>query len=288
MFKKAKRKSVKIKLAVTGPSGSGKTYSALKLARGLGEKIAVIDTENGSASLYSDQFEFDVSELHPPFSTEKYIEAIEMAEKCEYDVLIIDSISHEWSTLLDQKTYADSKGGNSFTNWAAFTPRHNKFLSAFLNSKLHIICCIRSKQEYILASNDRGKQVPQKIGLQPIQREGIEFEFTTVFDISMNHEASVSKDRTNIFKDDVFKITEETGQKIKEWLESAPEKIFEFDTLKFLQNIDECMTIEQLKKVLEDNWPEISKRYDKDRLVEHYNCAKKALQDKGEVKNMEF
>jgi hypothetical protein len=223
-FKKAQRKKVKIKLGITGPSGSGKTYSALEIATGLGGKIAVIDTENGSASLYSDRFEFDTLELRAPFTTEKYIEAINDAVKAGYDVLIIDSLSHAWNGeggILDRKGAMDSRGGNSFTNWAKFTPEQEKFISALLHSDIHLIAAIRSKQDYVLTDNGKGKSAPQKVGLAPVQREGMEYELSVVFDVAMNHEAQTSKDRTGLFVDKIFKITQETGKQIKAWLDSG-------------------------------------------------------------------
>lgn len=224
MFKKAQKKFVNLKVAITGPSGSGKTYSALRLAHGLGQKIAVIDTENGSAALYSDKFEFDTVEIAPPFFTEKYIDAIKMAEKMGYDVLVIDSISHAWASeggLLSQKEQADSRGGNSYTNWAGITKKHEVFKNAFLHANIHIICTMRSKQEYVMEANDKGKMAPKKVGLAPIQRDGMEYEFTTVFDVAMNHEAGASKDRTGLFADKFFKITEDTGAEFKQWLSTA-------------------------------------------------------------------
>jgi hypothetical protein len=224
MFKKAQRKKVKIKLGITGPSGSGKTYSALEIATGLGGKIAVIDTENGSASLYSDRFEFDAMELRAPFTTEKYIEAINDAVKAGYDVLIIDSISHAWNGeggILDRKNQVDARGGNSFTSWSKFTPEQEKFISALLQSDIHLIAAIRSKQDYVLSDNGKGKTAPQKIGLAPVQREGMEYELSVVFDVAMNHEAQTSKDRTGLFVDKIFKITQETGKQIKAWLDSG-------------------------------------------------------------------
>lgn len=225
MFVKAERKRAKLKIGITGPSGSGKTYSGLLLAKGIGSKIAVIDTENGSASLYSDKFQFDVLELAPPFSTEKYIEAIKGAEKAGYDVILIDSISHAWAGeggLLEQKEQLDSRGrGNSYTNWADITKKHEKFKSALLQADIHLIATMRSKQDYVLQADDKGKQSPKKVGLAPIQRDGMEYEFTTVFDIAMNHEAEASKDRTGLFSDKLFKITEETGEEFKKWLMTA-------------------------------------------------------------------
>jgi len=211
-------------MAITGPSGSGKTLSALKLAAGLGKKIAVIDTENGSASLYSDHAGFDVLELAPPFTTERYIEAIEAAEKSGYDVLVIDSITHAWAGeggLLEQKEQLDARGkGNSYTNWGLITKKHEAFKSAMLHSPLHIIATMRSKQDYMLVDKN-GKQVPQKVGMAPIQRDGMEYEFTLVFDVAMNHEAEASKDRTGLFAGSIHKISEETGRRIAQWLSSA-------------------------------------------------------------------
>jgi hypothetical protein len=223
MFQQAKRQQAFLKMALTGPSGSGKTMSALLMASGLGSKIAVLDSENGSASLYSSVVDFDTAPLSPPFTTEKYIQAIQFAEKNGYDVLIIDSLTHAWSGpggLLEQKEQMDSRGGNSFANWAKITPKHNALMSAILHSKVHVIATMRSKQDYVLADKN-GKQVPQKVGLAPQQREGAEYEFTTVLDIAMNHEAESSKDRTGLFDGKLFKITKETGIALKNWLDSA-------------------------------------------------------------------
>lgn len=227
MFKKAHRQRVKLKLAITGPSGSGKTYSALRLATGIGGRIAVVDTENGSASLYSDRFEFDVMELKSPYTVPKFIEAVEVAVKEGFDILILDSISHQWrgeGGILSKKEQLDARGGNSFANWAKMTPEQEKFVSqAITNSNIHVIATIRSKQDHALVEGDKGKQKVQKLGLAPIQREGIEYEFTTVFDVAMNHEAATSKDRTGLFMDRVFQITEETGEELRTWLLTAKE-----------------------------------------------------------------
>lgn len=225
-FKKAERKQIFLKLAITGPSGSGKTFSALRLATGLGKnkKIAVIDTENGSASLYSDRFEFDVLEIGPPYSVEKYIKAMQDAVNEKYDVLIVDSITHQWKGeggILNKKEQMDARGGNGFTNWAKLTPEQEKFVATLLHSKIDLIATIRSKQEYAMATDDKGKAKVQKLGMAPIQREGMEYEFTTVFDVAMNHEAETSKDRTGLFADKIFQITEETGTTLDKWRSSG-------------------------------------------------------------------
>lgn len=224
-FKKAERKQAKLKIAITGPSGAGKTYSALEIAKGLGKKIALIDTENESASLYADRFEFDTLVIAPPYTIKKYAEAIKMAETAKYDVLIIDSISHAWAGeggLLAKKESLDASGkGSSYTNWASITKEQEQFKAALLNSQIHLICTMRSKQDYILEINDKGKSAPKKVGMAPIQRDGMEYEFTTVFDLSMKHEAQASKDRTGLFDGQIFIPTPETGKQFTDWLAGA-------------------------------------------------------------------
>ncbi len=220
MFKKATRKGSYIKLAITGPSGSGKTYSALRLARGLvpNGKIALIDTENESASLYSTEFDFDVAGVEAPYTIEKLINPVKYVLNNQYDVLIIDSATHFWNGVLEHKNQLDKRGGNSFTNWNEANKNYDLMIRAILFSKIHVIVCMRSKMEYILEANDKGKQVPKKVGMAPICRDGMEYEFTTVFDLDSNHQAVASKDRTQIFRDKIFVITEETGSQLRQWL----------------------------------------------------------------------
>lgn len=222
-FKKANKRKVYLKLAITGPSGSGKTYSALRLASGIKEnaKIAVIDTENGSASLYADHFNFDVWDIDNKFNHTEYLQAITESEKAGYDVLIIDSASHFWEAILEQKQKMDDRGGNSYTNWGKAGAIFKKILDAVLFSKMHVIACMRSKMEYVLEKDAKGRQVPKKVGLAPIMRDGIEFEFTTVFELDMQHRAQASKDRTQLFQDQIFLIEESTGQKLIEWRDSG-------------------------------------------------------------------
>ena len=225
-FHKAEKKKAWLKLALCGPSGSGKTYSALTLAKGLKRNIAFIDTENSSASLYADKFEFDTLEIDPPYTIEKYAQAIKVAccNDKNYGVLIIDSLTHAWAGeggLLAKKEAMDSMGGNSFTNWGKISKEHELLKARILAADIHIIATMRSKQDYVLQTNDKGKQVPIKVGLAPIQRDGMEYEFTTVFDIAMNHFAQVSKDRTGLFDGQLFQITEETGNLYLDWLNAA-------------------------------------------------------------------
>lgn len=228
MFQKATRKKVKLKIAITGPSGSGKSYSALRLATGLGGKIAFLDTENSSGSLYSDKFDFDAMDMHPPYLVTKYIEGINGAVSGGYDTLIIDSLSHAWAGeggILHRKNDFDLQGkGNSYTNWQKFTKEQDLLNSKILNSPINIIVTMRSKQDYSLVEDEKGKMRPQKLGLAPIQRDGMEYEFTTVFDIQMSHRAESSKDRTGLFTDQIFQVTEDTGKILKEWVQSAKQE----------------------------------------------------------------
>ena len=227
-FKKAKRSLSKLRLALQGASGSGKTYGALLLAKGLGGRIAVIDTERGSASLYADlpgMPAFDVLELGEPFTPEKYIEAIKAAENAGYDVLIIDSMTHEWSGTGGCLELWDSVAktrfrGNTWSAWSEITPRHRKFVDTMLQSKCHIIATMRSKTETVQTENDKGRKTVLKLGMKAEQRDGMDYEFTVVFDLNQDHIADASKDRTAMFTDPV-KIDESIGQKISAWLSSA-------------------------------------------------------------------
>jgi len=225
-FKKAERKKSKLRLALSGPSGSGKTYGALAIAKGLGGRTAFIDTENGSASLYSDNFDFDVIELQPPYTPERFIELINEAEKEGYDNLIIDSITHEWGGSggcldINEKLAQASFKGNTWSAWSKTNERHRAFVDRIVQSPLHIISTMRSKTETSqIEQNGRKKVV--KLGMKSEQRDGMEYEFTVVFDIVHDgNMATVSKDRTQMFLGDPFVISEETGKQLKGWLDTG-------------------------------------------------------------------
>lgn len=215
-FKTATKSQAKARILFSGASGSGKTTAALKLASSIGKKIAVIDTEAGSASLYADQYSFDVLELSPPYEPERFIEAIAAAEDAGYDVIVLDSITHEWSGpggCLEIKT----KMGDRFQDWAKVTPRHDKFIQAMMRSKAHIIATVRAKQGYSM--DERGKV--QKQGMDPQQRDGIDFEFTICWNINAQHLADAQKDRTRLFDGKPEIITTDTGKRLMEWLNSG-------------------------------------------------------------------
>lgn len=245
IFKPAQLTKAKLRLAITGPSGGGKTYSALAIASAFPGKIAIIDTEEGSSPIAIRRLQLDTGEtlgasvetLGPPFTTERYIALIKGAENEGYTTLIIDSITHAWigvGGLLDQQNrFAKKQGVNEYTAWRDITPKHNAFVDAMLQSKCNIIATMRSKQDHILEENSRGKMVPKKVGMAPIQRPGMDYEFTVCFDMTMEHYAVVSKDRTGLFDGEAPSIpTKETGAALYDWLESgadapAPEPISE-------------------------------------------------------------
>jgi hypothetical protein len=200
-LQQANRKNAKIKMALQGPAGSGKTMGALIIAFGLcgdWSKIAVIDTENHSSELYAHLGNFQVLHLERPFSPERYIEAIKVCEQAAIEVIIIDSISHEWEGIGGILELHSNMMGNSYTNWAKLTPRHNLFVQNILQSPIHIIGTIRAKQEYVL-SEKNGKQVPEKVGMKGITRDGMDYEFTLVFELDIKNNLIATKDRTSLF-----------------------------------------------------------------------------------------
>jgi len=218
----SERKKARIKMALQGTAGSGKTYSSLLLAQGLANgdfsKVAIIDTENGSADLYAHLGQYNVLTLTPPFTPETYIKAIDLCVKSGMEVIILDSISHCWDYLLE---YHASLAGNSFANWAKITPRQKAFVDKLLQAEAHIITTMRTKQDYVLNQKD-GKYVPEKVGLKAVQRDGLDYEFTLVFEVDIKHFSLASKDRTGLFMGKPeFVINTATGEKILEWCNSG-------------------------------------------------------------------
>jgi hypothetical protein len=251
-LRKTNRSHAKIRLAIQGPSRSGKTYSSLLLAHGLcndWNKIAVIDTENKSADLYSHLGDYNVITLTAPFTPERYAEALDKCENSGMEVIIIDSLSHEWEGdggILD--THAQM-AGNSFTNWSKITPRHNALVQRILNSNTHVIATVRSKQDYVLTERN-GKQVPEKVGMKGIQRDGLEYDFTIVFELDISNYAKCTKDRTQQFSKNIpYKIDEKIGELIKKWfLVIKPENDRNLNVL-----INTCKTVDALKILYNTN-----------------------------------
>lgn len=248
-LRKAERKQVKIKLGIQGPAGSGKTFSSLLLAYGItGDwtKIAIVDTENHSADLYAHLGNYNVISLDSPFSPEKYIDAIKICEDAGMEAIIIDSISHEWEGQGGILEIHSNMIGNSFTNWNKVTPRHNVFVQYLLQSSCHIIATIRTKQDYVL-NEKNGKFVPEKVGLKGVTREGLDYEFTIVFEVDIKHNATASKDRTGLYMDKPpFLINENTGKRIKRWC------VEDFNINDLIHQISESEKIEQLVGIYND------------------------------------
>lgn len=264
-IKTASRKKAKLKMLLSGPSGSGKTYSALLLASGMikdWSKIVVIDTERGSADLYSDLGPYNTLQLEAPFTPENYVKAIDACLKAGMEIIIIDSITHEWDgkggvlEIVEQVTQSSSSK-NSFTAWGKVTPRHSDFIDAILQSPVHMICTGRTKTDYVL-SDVNGKQVPKKVGLKTITREGVDYEFTIMFELSLNHLAAVSKDRTNMFDGKPeFVITAETGKQILDWCNSGIEVISPFPV--YEKKIKECKAADDLVTIQDTIKGDVSK-----------------------------
>lgn len=228
-FKKATKAAAKLRAAIFGPSGAGKTFTSLRVAKGLGGRVAVIDTERGSASKYSDRFDFDVLELEDQ-SIEGYVDAIRLAGQEGYAVLVIDSLSHGWQSLLEEvEKLAKAKyRGNTWSAWSEGTPLQRKLVQAILTFPGHVIATMRSKTEWTTVDNN-GKKTPQRVGLAPEQGKGVEYEFDLLVEISTEHIANVIKDRTGKFQDKLIdKPDEQFGRELAAWLADgvpAPVKV---------------------------------------------------------------
>ena len=246
-LQKAERRRVKMKCLLAGPAGAGKTFSALLLARGLAtewEKIVVVDSENESSHLYAHLGPYNVVSIKAPFTPEKYSKAIAQCVEENMEVIIIDSTTHMWTCLLEIHSMMQ---GNSFTNWGKITPRNDSFMQKMLQCPCHIVATTRTKQDYILAEKN-GKTVPEKVGLKAIQRDGLEYEFTVVFDIDINHVAKSSKDRTGLFiNSEPSVLSAATGIALKNWCNSG----IEFTPQEVLKRVEDCKTVKDLINLYE-------------------------------------
>ena len=226
-FKRATKATSKLRLGLVGPAGSGKTMTALRIAKGLGGRVAVVDTERGSASLYSGErgMSFDVMEL-ASYEVERFVEAIKDAVDGGYATLVIDSLSHAWAGKGGILEFVDNagkrnQGGGNFGAWRDATPRHNSLVDAILGAPLHIICTLRSKVEYVV-ENVGGRNQVRKVGLQPVQRDGLEYEFTVVGDVTQDHDLVITKTRAAFLKDAVVREAgEDLGRQLSDWLNTG-------------------------------------------------------------------
>lgn len=275
MFKirQAERRQAKLRLALTGVAGAGKSLGAIYIASGMNKKFIVIDTEEKSADLYAHVAKFDVLILEKPFTPERYINAIQHCERLGYEIIIIDSLSHAWAGeggVLDMQDAATqaSKTKNSYTAWKEVTPWHNKLVNAILQSKAHIIATIRCKTHHELVS-ENGRMKPVKMGLAPIQREGMDYEFTTVLEIDKESKLyTSSKDRTQLFEGKHEKITPELGKKLLDWLDDGRslEEIQQEEIEKLKAEMQMSQTMEKLKteyKIAKEKYPSLSDEFTK-------------------------
>lgn len=232
-FKKAALEQAKVRIALWGPSGAGKTRTALEVATGLGQKIALIDTEHGRSRQYADRYGFDIVELET-FHPDHYIQAIQAAEDEGYDVLIIDSLTHAWSGeggLLEvhSEVVNKSPSRNEFSAWEQVTPIHRRLIEAIVRSSLHVIVTMRSKTEYALEVNEQGKTVIRKVGLGPDQRRNLEYEFDVVGYIDPDHTLTIEKDCSDLLQDQVIKLpTAELGVKLAAWFSRGERPAWKF------------------------------------------------------------
>lgn len=244
-LKQAQRHQVKLRLGLSGASGFGKTYSALLLAFGITNdwsKIAIVDTENNSASLYAHLGDFNVLPLNEPYSPERYIEAIRTCENASMEVIIVDSITHEWNGK-GGCLQIHEKLGSRFQDWAKVTPRHQAFIDAILNASCHVITTVRRKIDYSMDADQNGRTKVIKHGTKEITREGFEYELTVNFElINDKHLAKASKDRTGLFMDKPeIIINKATGRKLIQWCNEGVS--FE----KATKEIEACTTVDGLK-----------------------------------------
>lgn len=228
-IKKAQRKQIKLKVGFSGAAGFGKTYSALLMAHGMTgdwSKIVVIDTENGSADLYSDLGGYSTLTLEAPYSPERYIQAIQMCEKAGFELIVIDSITHEWEGKGGCLEIMEQLGGK-YQDWAKVTPRHRAFIDAILQSPCHVFTTVRRKQEYEMSKSENGRVTVTKTGTKEVTREGFEYELTLNFEfLNDKHLVKASKDRTGLFSErPEFVITKATGEELLKWSESGVDEL---------------------------------------------------------------
>lgn len=219
-FHPATRTASKARIALAGPSGSGKTYTALAFAHTLGDRVAVIDTERGSASKYAGLNGWAFDTVTPDsFSPDSLVHLL--GEAAEYDVVIVDSLSHYWMGVDGMLEQADrmKRGANSFSGWKEARPAERRMIDALVSHPGHVIVTMRTKTEYVIEENERGKKEPRKVGMKPEQREGIEYEFDVVGELDFDNTLTVSKSRIHTLAKAVVPMPgAEFAEKISDWL----------------------------------------------------------------------
>ena len=224
-FEQATKAEAKARIALAGPPGSGKTYTALALAFGLGEKVAVVDTERGSASKYVGENGWQFQRFNAvSYSPRSLVDILGAAAGEGFDVLILDSWSHYWEGTDGMLEQVDRKksGSNTFSGWKEARPDERRMIDALLSFPGHLIVTLRSKVEYVVEENERGKKVPVKVGLKPIQRDGIEYEFDVIGDLDLDNTMTISKTRlSSLAKRSIREPGLELAGEIRAWLEDG-------------------------------------------------------------------
>ena len=255
----AAKERAKLRLGIAGPAGSGKSYTGLLIASALGGRVGVIDTEHRSAHLYADLIPggFDVIELSPPFSPDNYVAAIHAFEMAGVETIIIDSLSHAWAGeggALDMQGKIADKTGNSWAAWRSITPKHTALIEAMLQSPCHVIATMRSKMDYVQEGEGAAKGKVKKVGLAPVMRDGIEYEFTLFMEMDQTHNGFVGKDRTQLFDNQIIeKPGQDMGRRLLEWLNqgvepSNPPVLREQQIAAFSESINDARTMDELKE----------------------------------------
>ena len=265
LFTPARKENLRARVAICGPTGAGKTWTALQLARILaGERgrIGFVDTENRSAAYYAPDprkpvverlnwwdppYEFGHLPWSPPYDPRKLTEMIlsqQLRDELGDDgVLVIDSGTHFWNGdggTLDVVDHASRRSGNSFVGWSEGTPAQRGLLDAIVHAPFHVVFCMRSKMEYLLqeeVKNGRKITVPTKVGMAPEQRAGIEYEFTVVADMDLEHRLIVSKSRCDLIADAVATKGEssQVWTTFRDWLATGVQPISDEDAAAILE-----------------------------------------------------
>lgn len=300
----ASRDDVFLKTAIMGPSGSGKTYSSLVVATGMAKefekkhgrpaKIALADTEKGRGKYYLGEFKYSYIRFDAPYNPESYIELINYCVDKGYDILIIDSTSHEWDGeggCLELQ----QKAGGTYQAWSRVSPRHNKFIESIAYSPIHIIATMRGKDQYEVEKDEKGKTTVKKLGMGARQRDGFEYDFTCSLMLDQKtHTVDVEKDTTHCFDNKAaFILTEEDGEQLMKWATSGsgkmpetrriePENVSSDDTLMAIKKeiASTCNDLVKTKKITAAKLKTFLKEQagvDMPNLIEDLSVAQKCL-----------